>query len=628
MIVATAGHVDHGKTALIGALTGVDTDHLPEEKSRGLTIDLGYAYLPLDSGKTIGFIDVPGHERFLRNMVAGVAGIDLGLLVVAADDGVMPQTIEHATVLSLLGVDRALVAVTKADRVSSYVCEAAREDAQALLQGLSIKVLDTIATAAPEGRGIDEVREVLRNEASRLPPPETTGGFRLAVDRVFVIRGAGVVVTGTVHAGRAAIGDRLVLMPSGREVRIRGIHAQDAPAEQTVRGERTALNLSGIDRDDVTRGDWVVTPEILAPSYRIDVELSLLGDNKTGLKHWTPVHAHHGAGHTTGRLALLEHNRLEPGQTGLAQLVTDEPLVGARGDRLVFRDSSARRTIAGGTVLDPRGPSRGRAKDERLAVLRLGAVADTRDAFVRYLATARNGFDPVVFLNARNLPADDADVLIRRSDVHAVESRLVLREDHWNALMATVTEAVETDHRQNTDRLGPTAQELRRLLPTRPPMPLLDAAIRALTRDGDLIRQGAVVHRPAHRVTLKEADTRLWARVEAALDVTQGSPPALFPLAEGLDMTPGDLKRFLDRMVACGLTVKIGRNRYLTPSQVDRAVADAAAESAAQPDGFTVAQFRDRTGIGRNLAIDLLEYLDRRGVTRRRGDLRQAPQVP
>jgi selenocysteine-specific elongation factor len=621
MIVATAGHVDHGKTSLIAALTGVDTDRLPEEKARGLTVDLGFAYLPLPTGHVIGFIDVPGHERFVRNMVAGIAGIDMALLVVAADDGVMPQTREHVAVLDLLGVERAAVALTKVDRADPVRVAEVGEAIRTLLAGTGISPIALIETAAPLGKGIDSLHRCLSDAAEALDRQETQEGFRLAVDRSFVVRGAGVVVTGTVHGGMARVGDKVVFAPSGLEARIRGIHAQDRPSEVARRGDRAALNLAGIAREDVVRGDWVLEPDILRPARRVDLSLRVLEEEPRALKHWTPVHVHHGAGHTTGRVAILQGGALDPGVTGLVQLVLDDPLATAFGDRVVLRDQSARRTLAGGRVIDPFGPERGRARPERLDQLAAMDRSEPRDALAALLAVAPNGVALGDFLKARNRStahaAEFADLpdaeLLGRGD----RQRLIART-HWSDLQAGILAGLAADHTDQRDRLGPNMTELRRYLATRPDDALLEEALQALAREGAIERRGAIVHLPGHTVELDRKDATLWQKVETALTGNPGSPPALFPLADALDLLPGDLERFLQRMAGFGLVVKIARNRYLTTAQVGQACEHARAAASADDE----AQFRDVAGIGRNLAVDLVEFLDRFGVTQRRGDRR------
>ena len=371
MIVATAGHVDHGKTALVRALTGVDTDRLPEERKRGLTIDLGFAYRALDDDHVLGFVDVPGHERFVRNMLAGVGSIDLALVVVAADDGVMPQTREHTAILDLLGVTECIAVVSKVDKVDTARADEVAEEVEALLSATGMRGAEVRCVSAMSGAGIDALSGALRERALGIAARAANGRFRLCVDRAFMLRGAGLVVTGTVHAGVASTGERLVVTPSGYEARIRGIHAQDRPAGRARAGERCALNLAGRDIESgaIARGDWIVDRALHAPSDRIDARLRVLADEPRALRHWTPVHAHLAAAHSTARVAVLGSGSIAPGDSGRVQIVLDQPIHALAGDRIVIRDQSATRTMGGGAVIDPFSPKRGRARPARLAWL-------------------------------------------------------------------------------------------------------------------------------------------------------------------------------------------------------------------------------------------------------------------
>src|SRR5918994_1401184 len=369
MIVGTAGHIDHGKTALVKALTGVDADRLKEEKARGITIDLGYAYSDLGDGRQLGFVDVPGHERFVHNMLAGATGIDAALLIVSAAEGIKPQTVEHLQILDLLGLDRGVVALTKADLADDDQLLERMAEVETLLAATSLKGAEIVPVSALSGRGVDELKARLLalGESSK----GATGFARLAVDRSFVLSGAGVVVTGTVHAGEIKVDDRLLLTPSGLEARVRSLHAQNRPAEIGRAGERCALNLTGprLSKDAIRRGDWVVSPELHAPTDRLDVRLSLLTSEGQPMKHWSPVHVHLGAAHVMGRVALLEGDKLAPGDTALAQLVLEEKVGALAGDRVILRDPSAIRTMAGAAVIDPFGPPRNRRSERRLAEL-------------------------------------------------------------------------------------------------------------------------------------------------------------------------------------------------------------------------------------------------------------------
>ena len=395
MIVATAGHVDHGKTALVHALTGVDTDRLPEEKKRGLTIDLGFAYHTLDDVHVLGFVDVPGHERFVRNMLAGVGSVDLALVVVAADDGVMPQTREHTAILDLLGVTECIAVVSKTDKVGSARAGEVSEEIGALLAATGMRGAAIHQVSALSGAGLDTLGGALRSRALGLSARTANGRFRLCVDRAFMLKGAGLVVTGTVHAGSASTGERLLVTPSGLQARIRGIHAQDRPAERARAGERCALNLSGRDIESgaITRGDWIVDRALHAPSDRIDVRLRVLAAEPRALRHWTPVHAHLAASHATARVAVLGAGSIAPGDSGRVQIVLDRPLHALAGDRIVVRDQSATRTMGGGTVIDPFSPRRGRARAARLAWLGAIEVREPERAIERALDSTATGID-------------------------------------------------------------------------------------------------------------------------------------------------------------------------------------------------------------------------------------------
>ncbi|MET0348701.1 MAG: selenocysteine-specific translation elongation factor, partial [Rhizobacter sp.] len=363
MIVGTAGHIDHGKTTLVRVLTGVDTDRLPEEKARGISIELGYAFVdvPGPGGERLGFIDVPGHERLVHTMLAGATGIDFGLLLVAADDGVMPQTREHLAVLSLLGVSRGAVVVTKADRVEAARVAEVRSQAQALLAETPLAGAPVVVVSARDGTGLDVLRALLFDAAREAPRQVVADeAFRLAIDRVFTLDGVGTVVTGTVHAGRVAVGDELALCPSagGRRARVRSLHTENRAATRSHAGQRCAVALAGVDKHEVSRGQWLVSQGAGVATDRLDVALTLWHEEARALRSGTPVHVHLGAADTMGTVAVLSGDSLAPGAAGLVQLVLHAPVGAWRGDRVVLRDNSASRTLAGGSVLDPFAPAR------------------------------------------------------------------------------------------------------------------------------------------------------------------------------------------------------------------------------------------------------------------------------
>ncbi len=404
MIIGTAGHIDHGKTTLVKALTGVDCDRLKEEKARGITLDLGYAYTPTPAGGMLGFIDVPGHEKLIHNMLAGATGIDLALLVVAADDGPMPQTREHLEIVELLGIRLAVVALTKTDRVDAKRIAAARDEIRTLLAGTVFAEAPIFPVAAGSGGGVNELRDWLDEAAATLGDKKAQGGFRLAVDRCFTLGGIGTVVTGTAFSGTVKVGDVLTLSPSGKPLRVRSLRVQDRPAENGQAGQRIALGLAGIEKADVKRGMWVLAPALHAPLRRFDAELQVLA-GQAPLRHWTQVHLHLGAEDVPARVALLGSDEIAPGQRGFAQLTLEREIGALAGDRFILRDAGARHTLGGGNVLDIAPPTRHKRSPERLEMLRALADADPAVALAMAAERSRPGSTSAGYALNRNLAA-------------------------------------------------------------------------------------------------------------------------------------------------------------------------------------------------------------------------------
>jgi selenocysteine-specific elongation factor len=387
LIVGTAGHIDHGKTTLVRALTGVDTDRLKEEKERGISIELGYAYTEIPNGDILGFVDVPGHERLVHTMVAGASGIDFALLVIAADDGVMPQTREHLAILELLGIARGAVALTKMDRVNDQRLREVQQEIKQFLDSSPLRdapVFLVNATVAGDSCTAT-LRQHLHEAAASMRARNDDGLFRLAVDRVFTLPGHGTIVAGTVFSGRIHAGDTVLAMPRNLPVRVRSIHAQNRPNERGRAGQRCALNLAGVEKSAISRGDWLGDPRALICSGRIDVRMRLLARNEVRLATWSPLHVHIGTAHCPAHLVLLESEHLAAGESARVQLVFDTPTCALPGDRFIVRDAQAAHTIGGGMVLDSSAPSRRRRSEERLRYL---------DAIERMLAG--EGLEPLL----------------------------------------------------------------------------------------------------------------------------------------------------------------------------------------------------------------------------------------
>ncbi len=628
MIIATAGHVDHGKTSLLKRLTGVDTDRLPEEKRRGLTIDLGFAYADtLRPGETTGFVDVPGHEKFIRNMLAGVTAIDAALLVVAADDGPMPQTREHLAILDLVGVRTGIVAVTKTDLADAEWLDAVIAETRALVQPTGLADAPVVPVSSATGAGFDRLVAAVR----ALPAPEkpACGGFRMAIDRSFIVGGAGLVVTGLVQSGTLRVGDRLAVSPAGPkgiEARVRGLKVQDAAADAARAGDRCAVNLAGPDaeRDAIGRGQWLVAPASKSVSRRIDIDLRLLASENRPLRHWTPVHVHLGTADTPGRVALLEAGRLAPEGRMLAQLVLDRGVCVCRGDAVVLRDQSAQRTIGGGAVLDCHGPQRGRATPQRLSIVRAQRRPNHAEALAALLDIAAGGVDLTAFARNRNLTETELAGLEAPGLVLAGsgERHAAILDRHLAGLAEAIRAALTGHAEGPNSESGLPAAALPRLLPGRPLAACIDAALDGLIRDGIAERRGERIVLAGRRAGLEPRDAGLWLRIEPALTAS-GRPRTVWEVSEALGIARNEAARFFKRAQAAGLVMQVSKNRFLTPAALE-ALAEAAESGLAASGGdrFTVADFRDWSGLGRNLSVEMLEYFDRTGFTRRAGNER------
>jgi selenocysteine-specific elongation factor len=638
MIVGTAGHIDHGKTALVGRLTGVDTDRLKEEKARGISIDLGFAYLPTDAG-IIGFIDVPGHERFIHTMLAGAGGIDFALLVVAADDGVMPQTREHLAILDLLGITRGIVVLTKADLADAGRRLAVEAEIRATLEGTSLDGADILPVSSVSGEGIEELRDRLVAAAETLATRGADDRFRLAVDRSFSLSGAGTVVTGTVLSGRVAVGDRVMVSPSGLGARVRSIHAQNRPAENGQAGDRCALNLAGdgVTHEAIKRGDMVLNPSLHAPTERIDATLRVLSSEPKSIGQWFPVRFHHASAEVGARIVPLDAESLKPGGRALVQLVLERPIAAAAGDRFVIRDTSAQRTIGGGRLVDPRAPARKRRTPERLALLAAHAIADPAEAVAALLAIAPFHLDLTSFARDRALSEAAANALVARLGLVAVTVggvTTVFSAARWKQVTTTLVETLGTFHAENPDLPGIGAERMRLMLDRTLPKPVFAAIVQMLAKRDILALEGAWVRLASHEVRLTPKDEVLWEDVAPRLaGADRFRPPRVRDIAGMVDEPEAEVRRLLRLLGRIGRVDEVAHDHFFLRSTVAELVGIVRELAAEGPKReFTAARFRDRIegagdgkihGVGRKVAIQILEFLDRHGVTLRRGDLRR-----
>lgn len=601
MIIATAGHVDHGKTTLLQAITGVNADRLPEEKKRGMTIDLGYAYWPQPDGRVLGFIDVPGHEKFLSNMLAGVGGIDHALLVVACDDGVMAQTREHLTILHLTGNPQLTVALTKADRVDESRIDEVRQQLQAILQEYGFANAPIFVTVATEGRGIDELRAHLQQLSSREQTRDHR--FRLAIDRAFTVKGAGLVVTGTALSGEVKVGDSLWLTGVNNPMRVRGLHAQNQPSEQAHAGQRIALNIAGdAEKEQLNRGDWLLSDAPPEPSERVIVSLQ----THTPLTQWQPLHIHHAASHVTGRVSLLEND--------LAELVFDTPLCLADNDRLVLRDISARTTLAGARVVTLNPPRRGKRKAEYLQWLTALALTEN-DSAALAVHLERGAVNLADFAWARQLSDDGLHRLSQQPDFIQAGNNLL------NATVAArwqrkVLTTLATYHEQHQDEPGPGRERLRRMA-----LPMEDDAlvlllIEKMRESGVIQSHHGWLHLPDHKAGFTPEQDAIWQK---AAPLFGDEPWWVRDLAQKTGTEEQLMRQVLRHSAQQGLITAIVKDRYY---RNDRIVtfANLIRELDQEKGSTCAADFRDRLNVGRKLAIQILEYFNRIGFTRRRGN--------
>jgi selenocysteine-specific elongation factor len=627
MIIGTAGHIDHGKTTLVKALTGIDCDRLKEEKTRGITVDLGYAYAPLASGGMLGFIDVPGHEKLIHNMLAGATGIDFALLVIAADDGPMPQTREHLEIIELLGIRQGAVALTKIDMVTAERRQEASAEITGLLAGTALADAPVFPVAAAAGAGIAELRAHLDASAAASGERQQAGGFRLAVDRCFTLDGIGTVVTGTAFSGAVKVGDSLLLSPSGKPVRVRSLRVQDCRAESGAAGQRIALALGGIEKSEVERGMWVLAPALHSPTSRFDARIQVLA-HQPALKHWTQVHLHLGAEDVPARITLLGADEIPPGSENWAQITVEREIGALAGDHFILRDASARHTIGGGRVLDIFPPHRKKRSPERLAML--AALADDNPVTALQLAAEQQaaGIDLAAQALNRNLDAETLDGLCKRLNLKLV-ANTAFAPARWLELEASLLAALSAEHKRAPDLTGVERDRLRRLtLPTLS-RGAFDALLATPLGDGRIAQTNAWLHLPEHRLQLSNADHDQWEALKPLLDAAPYNPPRVRDVAKASGMSEEAVRALFKRIARYGKAWAVAHDHYFTAEAIAELARRVAAISSG--DGCArAAPLRDQIGGGRKVAIHILEFFDRIGYTRRVRDthiLRGSPEL-
>ena len=621
-VLGTAGHVDHGKSTLVKALTGIDPDRLKEEKEREMTIDLGFAWLQLPGGQELSIVDVPGHERFIKNMLAGVGGIDLALLVVAADEGVMPQTREHLAILDLLGIGRGLVAITKRELVDEDWLALVTEDTRALLQGTSLEGAPILPVSAMTGEGLESLVKSFAHQVEALPPKEDLGRPRLPIDRVFTMQGFGTVVTGTLVDGRLALGQEVEVVPKRLRARVRGLQSHRERIETALPGSRVAINLSGLEREETERGDVVTSTGWLQPARVLNTEVRLVSNPPSPLLHNLTVTFHSGTAETQARVLLLDQRQVLPGREVWAQMLLDRPLPLIRGDFFILRSTQG--TLGGGQVVEPL-PDRQRAYRsrrrmspallQRLEVLRKGSTEDILltaltshgSCELRSLLAPTGLSEEQVLQSARTLIDRGAVLNLGRKEVDP--SSVLCAEAAWEKLAATVQQILSAYHRQFPLRSGFSREELRSRLHFS--SQVFTTVMRRLFQEGAVAEEGASVRLPGHRPMLREEQEKVVRAYLQALEESPYSPPT------DVSIHPEILGYLIDE----GLVVKSSPEVVFAAASY-RQMVNQVIDYLKVHGKITVAEVRDMFRTSRKYALALMEYLDQQHITRRTGDER------
>ena len=643
VVVGTAGHIDHGKSSLVLALTGTDPDRLAEEKRRGITIDLGFAHLDLGGDVRVAFVDVPGHERFVRNMLAGASGIDLVMMVVAADESIKPQTREHFEICRLLGVSQGIVAITKRDLVDPELLDTVKLEVREFVTGSFLEGAPMVAVSARTGEGLDDLRSELRRLSLATPARPVDLPFRLPIDRSFVIKGFGTVVTGTLAAGRVEKEAEVELFPAGRKVRVRGIQVHNQAANAAAAGQRTALNLASIEAAEISRGMVLAAPDLFEATSRLDCVLSLLA-SAPAIKNRSRVHFHSGTTETLAEIVLVEDRAIRPGQRVFAQLRLAEPGLYLPGDRFIVRQFSPVTTIGGGTVLDNQ-PDQHRAGDPRVRELleRLETGAESRlDLLVRELGEAT-----IAALAAR--VGWSPDEIVRRA--RSADSRLlvlgeppllVVDSQHLAQVGARILAALESFHAQNPLLRGLAKEDLRGRLdsrtaaPGRPRSPagepprapnqlvssqLFNTALKGLGTQGKVQIEGESVRLAGREVRLSSGESAAKDSISRAFEVAGLTVPSASEVLAKLPMERARAEKIFQLLLREKTLVKVSEGLVFHRSALDR-LRQVLAARKVRTSRIDVPAFKEMTGVTRKYAIPLLEYLDRERVTRRQGDER------
>ncbi|CAB1065661.1 Selenocysteine-specific translation elongation factor [Olavius sp. associated proteobacterium Delta 1] len=629
IILGTAGHIDHGKTSLIKAVTGIDTDRLKEEKERGITIELGFASLDLPSGEHLGIVDVPGHEKFVKNMVAGATGIDIVAMVIAADEGVMPQTREHMEICTLLGVQHGLIAMTKTDMVDEEWLELALEDIREFSQGTFLEDAPILPVSSMTGQGIPELISALDEIAGQIPQRRPSNLFRLPIDRVFTMKGFGTVITGSLVSGKIEVGETIMIYPSGITSKVRGIQVHNQSANEADAGMRTAINFQGLDKAAVNRGEVLSTPKALVNSYMVDVSFHYLTSNQKPLKNRTLVRFHTGTSEVMGYLILLEQEELPPGQTVVAQLRLDSPVAIVKDDRFVVRSYSPVRTIGGGYVLNPAPQKHKRLKPEIIQGLQ--DLTNNDPAVIISYHIEQAGYRGVSFSHLKimtNLPDKQLDTQLQ----HLLSQKTILQTDKENrifihqftfdTLKQKFTEHLTDYHSTNPLKAGMPKEELKSKFPLLTDSKLFNQVLNQMIKGQQIVQEENTVRLENHRVFLGQDQADIRLKIIKTYQNGGLQPPYFRDVTKELDADPKHVQDVLMLLVEEGQIIKTKDDLFFDTGAVEN-LKTRLVEFLKSNGEITTPQFKEMTGVSRKFVIPLIEYFDAKNVTLRVGDSRK-----
>lgn len=628
VIMGTAGHIDHGKTTLIKALTGIECDRLVEEKKRGITIELGFAFLDLDRDFRLGIIDVPGHERFVKNMVSGASGIDFVMLVIAADEGVMPQTREHLDICTLLGIETGLVALTKTDMVDEEWLELVNEDVGEYLQNTFLAGAPVVPVSAHTGEGIDLLKARLKETASSFRPHRRSDLFRLPVDRIFSMRGHGTVITGTTVSGKISVGDDLMIYPLEITSKVRSLQVHGEQQQQSSAGMRTAVNLHGLEKEDLERGFVLGRPDTLFPGQVWDLELSYLGSAPRPLKHRTQIHFHHGSKEVLARIYLLDRDKIEPGEKCVCQVRFDDPMAGVYGDRCVLRSFSPLRTIAGARIINPLGGKIKRFSTD-IQILEKLARAQAEDVILLQLELARSkGLSQAQLVIMTDMESRDLEkklqVMGGRQEVFLIDKdkRTYVSGDIVGKLELEMISRLESFHAGNPIREGLSRGELSGKWARDIPERLFFFVLDRLIRQEKIVSEKEILRLPGHKISLAADEEVLSKKIMDAYKRSGIQPPTVKKLLEDLDLQMKEISPVLRMLQGQGSLVKINEDFYFAASAIEKLKEKITLFFKSNEEMGPV-EFKDLTGLSRKFAIPLLEFMDKEKLTIRVGDKRK-----